>query len=865
MLAKNTSLCLYLQTLMQPKLYTLSNGLKIVLEENRTAPVIAFNALVRVGSADETSEEAGISHLIEHMLFKGTPTRPAGTIARDVEGAGGDINAYTSFDQTVYYINMATRFADKGLAILADAVQNPLFDAAELEREKEVVLEEIRRERDNPGRWVGEILFQKAYLKHSYGRPIIGFDKTVKSFSREKMFEYFRRWYVPQNMTFIVVGDFESEKMLEKIERAFKNFRGSGIPPRGRMEEPPQLKLRTKMAPDNIQSLHFNCAFHIPQIIHADVPALDLLSHILGGAKSSRLEQILKEKKRLVQSIYTYAYTPKDPGLMLFGGQMNTPRAAAALRTWRDILENFKREGPTNEELKRAKHNIQANAVYEKETMGGIGGKLAYFLATAGSLDFEEEYYRRLQTVTAEEVAHAARQYLTRANMTAALLIPEKEDDKTLRSRIEEALEGPSPSKKGGGSPSSKTEPRLVKLPNGVKLILREDHDLPIIAACAVSLGGLLAENGSNNGISSLMAQCWTKGTKRRSALEIAHAAEKIAGQLDGFSGKNSVGLKTEFLSEYLEEGLDLFCEVLLEPAWDPKETAREKKLAMEGLKNQEDSLSTLAFIHFQKTLFPKHPYGMRMLGSRKSLARLTPAALKNYHRKLVTSKNLVIGIAGDFEAATVVKQLQKKLKNLPRKKPFLRMHREDPKPDAVRKIITKKEKAQAHVVLGFKGTTMKSPDHTAFAVLNAILAGQGGRLFLELRDKLSLAYAVTSVLYEGIDPGYFAVYIGTEPSKVPTALRGIETELAKIATELVSREEFERTKNYLVGTYELELQKNVSLAQGYAFNEIYGLGYKEVARYPERILKVTREDILRVAKKYIDLKACVLSIVAPA
>ena len=166
--------------------FTLDNGMQVLLEENHAAKVVSFNALAKVGSVNETDDEAGISHLIEHMLFKGTPTRPAGIIARDVEAAGGDINAYTSLDQTVYYINMASRFSKQGLEILADAIQNPLFDAEELAREKEVVLEEVRREQDNPSRMTIEHLFQSAYKAHTYGRPIIGFQKR-SSHSRGMM------------------------------------------------------------------------------------------------------------------------------------------------------------------------------------------------------------------------------------------------------------------------------------------------------------------------------------------------------------------------------------------------------------------------------------------------------------------------------------------------------------------------------------------------------------------------------------------------------------------------------------------------------------------------------------------------------
>lgn len=852
---------------MKPKLYTLENGLRVVLEENHTAPVLSLQAMVTVGSADETNDEAGISHVIEHMLFKGTHHRKVGEIARDVESAGGDINAYTSFDQTVFYIHMAKRFADKGLEILADAVMHPTFDAAELEREKEVIVEEIRRERDNPSRFVGEILFENAFRRHTYGRPIIGFEKTVRSFTQEKLFQFYRRWYVPQNTIFILVGDFDSKVWLKKIEHVFSEFKNTNFTPPTtlRRPEPPQEAAVFAAKPDNIQSLQFCLGFHVPQITHEHVPCLDLLSHILGGAQSSRLEQVLKEKKRLVQNIYAYAYTPRDPGLFIVGGQCNTAQALKAFAAYAVELERLKQEGPTAEELKHAKLNIRATQTYEKETVGGQAGKLAYFLATAGALDFEEGYYQRLQHVEAAEIQEAARRYLTPQNMTAAILVPKKEHSKNWESQIRKILlQSPSPRGKKISRKIAADRSRLVKLPGGLRLILKEEPSLPIITICSASLGGLLAESKTDNGLHHLMAQCLTKGTKNRPALEIARATEALAGSLEGYSGKNSYGLRMEFLSDYLKEGLDLFCEVLLEPAFDAKEAAREKKLALEAIKNQEDQLASLAFHHFQKTLFPNHPYGMRALGSLESVPHITPAQLKRGHRRRLTKSNTVITVVGDFSAAALTEVLAQKLKILPARKSSFEKPVRDPKPPRILKIEVTKKKEQAHIVLGFQGPTLFSADHYAMIVLNNILSGMGGRLFLELRDKKSLAYTVTSYLMEGVDPGYFAVYIGTEPGKVPTALDGIKGELQKICRDGVTDEELERTKNYLVGTYELDLQKNTTLAQSYAFNELYGLGYREVARYPEKILKVTREAVLQAAQKYIHLDAYVLSVIRP-
>lgn len=427
---------------MKAQLYTLSNGLKVVLEESHSAPVIALNALVQVGSADETDAEAGICHVIEHMLFKGTKKRKVGEIARDVESAGGDINAYTSFDQTVYYINMAKRFVDQGLDILADAVQNPTFDPTELSREQEVILEEIRRERDNPGRHIGEILFQRAFKKHPYGRPIIGFDKTVKSFNRSRLFEFYKKWYVPDNTIFIVVGDFESKVILKKIEGVFASFKKNGSMTHPRKPEPKQTEPTLIIQPDNIQGTYFALGFHIPQITHSQVPALDILSHILGGTTTSRLEQTLKEKKRLVLSIYTHAYTPKDPGLMLVGGQLNAKQAVKAFQALWEEIEKLKKEGPTSEEMQRAKLNLKAQEIYEKETVGGQAGKLAHFLATTGSLDFEEKYYKEIEAVKPSAILQVARDYLHPANLTGAVLTPKKDFKKDWCEEVERALGG---------------------------------------------------------------------------------------------------------------------------------------------------------------------------------------------------------------------------------------------------------------------------------------------------------------------------------------------------------------------------------------------------------------------------------------
>jgi zinc protease len=851
---------------MPIKTFTLKNGMKVLLEENHAAKVVSFQALVKVGSANETDDEAGICHVIEHMLFKGTPTRPTGTIARDVEAAGGDINAYTSIDQTVYYINMATRFADRGLEILADAVRNPLFDADELAREAEVILEEIRREQDNPGRMSIEHLFEEAFKVHTYGRPIIGFPHTVKSFTREKLLGFHRRCYTPKNIVFIAVGDFGVDAMIKKIEKAFEGFDGGDAPVQNIPAEPEHVASSLFVKEMNIQSTYLSLGFNVPGLTHPDVPALDVLSHIVGGSESSRLEQEIKEKRRLVHNIYSFAFTPRHPGLWVVGAMLEDRDAERAIEAMQKEIAKLKVEAATSEEIARAKLNIRSNELYDKETVGGQAGKIASFMATADSHEFEATYYQKIADVSTEELRRVARKYLTAKNCTAALMVPNGSKWVSKRNAVMAAMTAPLDVRIPEKPVKRSERVERIRLKNGALLLVIESHHLPLISISAASLGGTRFETPATNGISGLMTRLLTKGTKSRTAVQIAKDIEKIAGHIDGFSGRNSCGVRCEFLSEHLREGFGIFADVLANPRFEKSEVAKEKSMVLKAIKDQEDALSTLSFIKFLKALFPKHPYGLRQLGTKETVKKLTAEQLARFHHNTMRAEDLIIAISGDVNPHEVEALANELLAGLPRGKAKSPKLKADPKPKKpVDVIVKKKEKQQAHIVIGFQGTTYRSSDRHAMAVLNNILAGQGGRLFRELRDKMSLAYAVSSTNQDGIEPGYFAVYIGTEPSKLDTAVAGILAELGGVCKGPVEAEELDRSKQYLVGTYDLTLQRNGAIASTHMFNQLYGLKLDEIEKYPQRIMDVTAEDVLKVARKYIDTGAYTMAVIKPA
>jgi zinc protease len=839
-------------------LHTLPNGLTVLLEENHAAPVISLNALVKVGSAMETAREAGISHFIEHMLFKGTPTRPVGQIAWDVEAAGGEINAYTTFDQTVYYINMASRYADAGLDILTDAVQHPIFDATETTRESEVICEEIRRGEDSPSHQLSEFVFQHTYGDHPYGCPIIGSHKTVKSFTNKDLRTFWKRWYTPDNIYFIVVGDFDTQEYLAKITKAFAKMPKRRAPnPRYINQQVQTHGPRAFHHRANIESGYFGLTVPVPSIQHADIPAIDLLSHILGGSDSSRLERSVKEDRQLVQSIYSYAYTPRSQGLFLIGGRAKASNMEAILDCIQEEIAMLLNEGIAAAELARAKLNIISSATYERESVGGLAGKYAYMLATAEDHLFEEKYFPAIQQTSAEDILAVCRRYLTPDASTFTWVAPKKAKLPTTRTIVSH-LRRPKKTAHTPG-PRATSGPTQFRLKNGLRVVVRPNHGLPLLACRLFMMGGTRYETKATNGINALLAQTLTKSTRNRSAQMLAESIDGIAGDIGASPGANTFGICAEFLSEKVTEGIALMSDVINAPAFAGNEVKKEQHLLLEAIRNRKDNLAATAMLNFCRALYQRHPYSFSRIGERTSVQKLTPKTLR-----LLDPKRAVLSFAGDISVSAARDLAEEYFL------PAFAHRSAPPKVPALQRVAPKiietvrKDRQQAHIIYGMRAITVSSPDRYAFAVMNQILAGQGGRLFMTLRDKMSLAYAVSASHQLGIEAGFFTVYIGTEPGKISKAIGGIETELDHLSTTLVATDELRRARQHLTGTYELDLQRNASVATLHALNVLYGLGLDEERRYPEKILKVTRQDVLRVAKKYLRREQAICSIVRP-
>ena len=851
----------------KPQRFILDNGLTVLLQENHSAPVVALNMWVQVGSIYEGDGEAGISHVYEHMLFKGTMTRGVGEIAQEIEGSGGDINAFTSFDHTVYHITLASRYLDTGLAVMADAIQHSAFDADELRKEQEVVLEEIKRGEDIPSRKLTEALFATSYQRHPYRRPVIGNEETVKSFSRAQILSFFNTWYVPNNMTLVIAGDFDSLAVLPRIQAAFQDFQPQALPPLETPQEPAQSELRTVILADDIQETLLDVAYHVPGALHKDSAAIDLLAFILGGGESSRLYQAVKAEQELVHAIYAYSFLPKDPGLLVIGATLQEGRGQNALTGILAEVERIQRDGVRTAELDRAKRNLESEFIYQRETVQGQASQLGYFGAILADLTYEARYLKAIARTTPGDILRVARTYLTPTNLTVGFFVPPADGMHVTHECIAQTVQaGIQPPRQRRSLPTTTARhTHKFLFDNGMTLLVRENPAVPLVAMQAVFLGGLWVEDEAHNGVMNFVAEMVTKGTANRRARALAEEVESMAGDVSGFAGRSSFGVSAEVLRRDLGQGLELLADILREPTFEPDELEKKRADLLAALKHEDDDLFRVAFTLCTQRLFPDHPYGLRVLGTPESVTQLTRDDLLHWYRRYAVPNNLVLAIVGDVEADSIhraVNQLFGSWHPAPLDLP--------PQGRAIRSavngpVIYQRHKEQSHIILGMRGISLHHPDRYALRVLESILASQGGRLFVELREKQSLAYTVTARSLEGLDPFIFFVYLATSPEKTAVALDGIREELLRMREQGATAPEVERAKRYLVGNYEIEMQKNSALAAMLAFDERYGLGCQEVESYAEHIMAITPEMVQHVARTYLAIDQSAVVIVGPA
>ncbi len=835
--------------------HTLPNGVEVLIQEDHAKKVATAQLWVMVGSADEEPAERGISHLIEHMAFKGTAKRGLGQIASEVEALGGEINAYTSWDETVFHITGPSTAITQSLDILTDAVLHPTIDPEELSKEKQVVLEEILESAERPERKSSQLLFDTAYVSSPYKYPVIGYKDIVEKLSRDDILAFRKKWYVPENMFFLIVGDVDTSAVLREIHQLTGDLKPLGFFRPPRPLEPIQKDVRTSyMADKNSRETRMHIAFHVPAAVSVDVNPLDLAADILGGRESSRLVKSLKKEKGLVNSISAYAMTPKDPGLMVVSATLDLANIDAVTKGIMEEIARLAKEPPSTAELDRAKVNLESQNIYSLETVQGVARSIGSSRADVGDPNYEEKYLILNRAVTPEEISEVVRIFMRPSNATISVLSPEDGTKKFNIDSQAKIINSSEPETKS--SVAQKPEEKRVisrKLTNGMTVTLAPDNSNPVVSVKIVHLGGKRYETRETEGIMNFVTQMLPKGAGDLSEFEISKRIEDMGGRLSGFSGYDSFGLSTSFFSRYLENGLKLLETIYKTPSFSPEIMERERQLIINRIKTEPDRPVQYAINRLNRAVYEKHPYGFDKEGTLETVAKFSNKDLMDCYRKYSTPSNTVISMVGAFDPEKTLKILDNLFGVVPPepfKAPTVSEETPIEKPRDETILIPR---AKAHIAMGFKAVTMMDPDRYPLEVLNNLLSGQGGKLFLQLRDKESLAYTVASFIRPNLQPGMFGFYIACDAPKVDRALSGLLKEIDKIRSETISEKDVKNAVNNLIGHHEINLQSSWSRAENYGLNTLYGLGWNYEEEYVKKISEVTPADVLRVAQKYLN------------
>ena len=832
------------------RLHTLPNGLVVIIGEDHSAPVVSAQAWCHTGSMMEGKWlGAGLSHVLEHMLFKGTTTRPGSRIDQEIQDAGGYMNAYTSFDRTVYLINVPNTGAKVAFDILCDIMQNASLPEAELARELDVIRREMDMNRDDPGRRSGQRLFECAYTRNPCRFTVIGYPEIFNELKPDDIRAYYRERYIPNNMFLVVVGDIQPAEVLAQIQQAFAKTKARAIAPLFLPAEPRQTAPREVIEEAPVELAHFHLAWHIPDLRHPDLPALDLLAALLGHGRSSRLFREVREKKGLVTAADAWTYTSGEQGLFGMSAVVDAPKFIPARDALLAEVRRAQNKPVPAAELAKVVKQFIAGALSTRKTMQGQAQDLGANWLAASDLSFSERYLAAVKRVTPAGLRRVAREYLTPSGRTLYALLPP----------------GAAPAAAVPAAALAEKSIQKIVLPNGLRLLVKEDHRLPFVEIRAALQGGVLAETLENHGLTQLMTKMLLQGAARRSAEQIALQIESIGGSIDSFGGNNSFGLNLEVLSGDLKTGLDVFADVLLHPAFPAAPFERERRIQLESIRAQRDQLLQSCGQAMRRALFGPAGYGLDTSGTLESVQAASLAQLAAFHEKLVVPNNCVLAVFGDIRAAEVKAAVQKNLGRWKKGAPVIPAPPKTIDLTEIRRVTDTRDKAQAVIVIGFPGTTLLDADRYPLELLQEGCSDLGSRLFLRIREKLGLAYYVGAQNFLGLAPGYFAFYVGTAPEKLAEVEKELLAEAALLCADGLTAEELRRAKAKIIGQRKISRQDLGGYAMSVALNELYGLGYQYLDTEDAAYEAVTAAQVRDAARKYLTPAALVVSVIKPA
>ncbi|MCB1277231.1 pitrilysin family protein [Prosthecobacter sp.] len=828
---------------------TLPNGLDVIVREDHAHPLVSVQVWIKAGSMHEEQHTgAGIAHCVEHMLFKGTAKRDPAQISQGIQALGGYVNAYTSFNRTVYWIDGLAEHADGYLDILADMIRHSKFDADELAREKDVIRREMAMGNDDPGDTIQHLMQATAFRQHPLRHPIIGHREVFDQISRADVVGFVQRHYVPNNAFVVITGDVDSTAILETVRSHFGDWKRRAFDPVQLPDEPRQQGCRFAAKNFATELTRVALGWQIPGESHADKPALDVLAFLLGSGRSSRLYQELREKRSIAHYVWAGAWCAPEVGLFNVEAECNPADVEKLRKGMLDVIAVMQKTGPGRAELEKAVCATLSSQMRTLSTVKGQAGSLGGGWLLSGSLDYQRQFLAAITALTPEVIRDAARRYLRPEAMSTVLVGHEVE----------------AASKVSTSADSSRPDIQRFKLKNGLILIVGENPRLPLVSVRTNFLAGVLAETDITAGVTQISAQMLLKGTKKRAAAQIASELENRGGSLMCTADAHRYMIGADVMRGDEAGALDLLADLILHPALPQAQLADVKKRQIANIVEEKEDPLTVAMRKARREIFAGQPFHRTALGTEQTVAALKLSDCRAMLNASFATGNGVVSVFGDVKAAEIKKLVEKtfaKLPRGPRQIAHAREYHASAKPAAWTEHL---DKEQAVIVVGFRTVGLEDRDVHALNLIDEACSDMGSRLFNRIREELGLAYYVGAQNFAAMGAGAFYFYVGTDPKKVKLAEKELMAQINDLAANGLHIDEIDRARVTWRSSWLRAQQGNTGMADICAWNEVNGLGWDHYQKLPGIIADISSKEVQRVAAKYFGEKKAFIVRVLP-
>ncbi len=843
----------------------LPNGLTVLVQQDRTAPVVAIVTWVKAGYFDETDDQNGLAHALEHMFFKGTAKRGVGEIAKETKAIGGCLNAHTIYDNTAYYTVLPSSGFLKGLDIQADAYANSIIDSAELAKEMEVIIQEAKRKSDNPGAVATENLYELLHDAHRMRRWRIGHERGLRSFTREKMDSFYRNFYRPGNTILSISGDIDAEAATARVSDVYGGLE-AGVPARSPgPAEPERAGFRYRELAGDIANTQLVMGWRTPGTLDPDTASLDVAAAVLATGRASRLYRAVRERK-LASAIGAYDYTPTELGVFVVDAETEADKTVSAARAIWHELGALREERVHDHELARVRRIFEASWVRRLETAEGRANYLAQWEAL-GDWRLGAQYFDRFMSTDAESVQDVAARHLTPDRAAALIYRPESSpeiapDSGAMRALLDGGVNerlaaiparALSPARRTTRATFDRQESGVLvfRTPNGVPVLVRRKPGAAMAHVALYIAGGCVEEPAHLAGLTLLTARTMLKGTATRTAAQIAEDAEMLGATISASAGSDSFGWSFSVPRARLADALELLGDVIARAVVPEDALETERVVALSNVAMLRDDMYRYPMKLAREAAFRGHPYGAPPMGTDESLRAITRDDILDWHRTRILESSSVIGIVADLDPAGVADMVANELGSL--------VTRDTPaiaRPDwprAAQVVAETREKAQTALAVAFPAPSRTDDARFAASLIATVASGLGGRFFDELRDRQSLAYTVQAGVSERRAAGMFISYIATSPEKEALAREGLLAEFAKLCNADVSADEISRAREYIVGSHAISQESGGAVLGELLDAWMFGSGLAELEEFDTRVREVTAASMRDVAVRYFD------------